>query len=162
MILKIRGQHPNLRSNFQTHNNVGDKIWTCIQVHLYLNYIPTKYKENWRTHLIFRPSIPSHPIHPQTCAARSLCKSPFGPRRERAPAWSTLLRHSFGRGESNFRNFQIFIKFSKKGLWPSVFLKSLTFGMIFQKSSKSGKNSNSNSPTWHQVFKHTRILVTIF
>ena len=26
VILKIRGQLPNLRSNFQTHNNVGDNF----------------------------------------------------------------------------------------------------------------------------------------
>ena len=72
---------------------------------------------------------------------RSLCKSLFGPRREIVWAWSTLLKYWFGRlrrpfpkGESNLWNFQIFIKISKKGLWPSVFLKSLTFSTILKKS----------------------------
>ena len=46
VILKIRGQLLNLRSNFQTHNNVGDKLLLCIQVDLYMSYIPTKYEEN--------------------------------------------------------------------------------------------------------------------
>ena len=44
--LKIKVPLPNLTSNFQTHNNVGDKILLCIQVDIYLIYIPTKYKEN--------------------------------------------------------------------------------------------------------------------
>ena len=45
-ILKIKVPHPNLTSNFETHKNVGTKILLCIQVDIYLIYIPTKYKEN--------------------------------------------------------------------------------------------------------------------
>ena len=48
--------------------------------------------------------------------------------------WFGRLRRPFPKGESNLRNFQIFIKISKKDLWPSVFLKSLTFNTILKKS----------------------------
>ena len=150
VILKIRGQHPNLRPNFQTHNNAGDKILLCIQVDIYMSYIPTKYKENWRTLLIYRP-IPPH----QTRRFAPRCVNLFEPRRESVPAWSTLLPHSFGRLRRHFLlknhisanlwNFQIFIQISKKGLWPSVFLKSLTFSTIFKKSCWNGDFENQRS-----------------
>ena len=47
-------------------------------------YIPTKYKEIWRTLLIFHPSHPSHPIPSVNSALRaSLCKCwAAGPRRD--------------------------------------------------------------------------------
>ena len=55
--LKIKVPLPNFISNYQTNNDVRE------QVDLYLIYIPTKYKENLRTLLIFRPIHPSiHPI----------------------------------------------------------------------------------------------------
>ena len=90
-------------------------------------------------------SVPPHPIPShQTRRFAPRCVNLFGPRRESVPAWSILLPHSFGRLRrhfllknhisSNLWNFQIFIKISKKGLWPSVFLKNLTFSTFLKKS----------------------------
>ena len=90
VILKIKSKHSNLRSNFQTHNKVGDNFWTRILVDLYMFYTLTKYEENWRTHLTFRPT-PSH----QTRASRSPGLRPLkawsaGPRRDIVGAWSKI------------------------------------------------------------------------
>ena len=59
LILKIRVQLPNLTSNFQTHNKVGDKLWTWIYIGIYITYVLTTYEEIWRTLLIFRPTHPT-------------------------------------------------------------------------------------------------------
>ena len=75
----MKSKVPNLTSNFESHKNIGDNFLLHIQVGIYLTYIPTKYKENWRTLLIPHP-IPPQPIpYHQTRPSRSLCKSFMDP-----------------------------------------------------------------------------------
>ena len=82
-VLKIKLKLSNLTSNFQTHNKVGHKLWTCLYIGIYITYIPTKYKKIWRTLLIFRPIHPSiHQSIPSVNSAlrASSCKLPWTPK----------------------------------------------------------------------------------
>ena len=119
-----------------------------IYIAIYMLYVPKKYEENWGTLLVFRST------HSHTRAARSIRTSFFVPRRERAHAWLIVLPHSFGvlcrhfsNGETYFWNLWIHIKFSNKGLRPSVFLKSLTLG-TFLKNSCYNRDFETHSQTF--------------
>ena len=92
--LKIR-KHTNICNNFEnhtltsnpeTHMKLGDMYLFSIYIlSIYMIYIPSKYKQNWRTLFIIRPSRPINPIHPYNSALRaSRCKSalPWTPKRD--------------------------------------------------------------------------------
>ena len=50
----------NLTNILNPQQICADNFWLYIEVYIYMIYIPTKYKENWRTLLILRPTQP-HP-----------------------------------------------------------------------------------------------------
>ena len=54
----MNSQLPKLSSKLKTHKYVGDSFWVYIWIDIYIFYILTKYKEIWRTLLIFHPSHP--------------------------------------------------------------------------------------------------------
>ena len=129
-VLKMKFKLSNLTSNFRTHNKVGDKLWTWLYIGIYITYILTKYKEIWRTLLIFRPTHPTNPIK-LALRARGV-----NPALDPGGRCEGLVETSKGLCSPVWIIPQLpnlTSNFDKKGLWSPVDLKDLTFSMIFQK-----------------------------
>jgi len=87
---------PNLTKIFYPQEICAENFWLPIYIGIHIIiYIPKKYKENWRTLLIFRPTPPhTIPPHPETQRKAPRSVNCAGPRWQSVPARSTLLPHT--------------------------------------------------------------------